>query len=313
MNTVIVIGNGFDIDLGWRTSYKDFYVNIKNKWSIFETNEDDLFQCVIKNAKDSCKDNWFDFECILHEYVVKKTEAYALNVGKDIKIKIDKDIRDYKVIKTELSHFLSKRSEEPVLTNSYACQLLKAYLEKCKRLQLSSDVRIEWFSFNYTPLKDVAHQIVPDSEFNYIPIHGTIRNKNIILGFHDDDTILSGYRDLQKSMHDNYESHGIISAMTKADRIIFFGLSMGRIDAVYFKELFNKLINQAINNKEIIFITKDQDAKKCIKSNLLDMGLNLQVLFNVSNVDFILTSDSEKEENQAKLASLLEKLYLQDI
>lgn len=25
MGTVIVIGNGFDIDLGWHTSYKDFF------------------------------------------------------------------------------------------------------------------------------------------------------------------------------------------------------------------------------------------------------------------------------------------------
>ena len=39
MKTVIVIGNGFDIDLGWRTSYKDFYDSKKNKWEMFNINK----------------------------------------------------------------------------------------------------------------------------------------------------------------------------------------------------------------------------------------------------------------------------------
>ena len=87
---------------------------------------------------------------------------------------------------------------------------------------------------------------------------------------------------------------------------------MGYIDSIYFKKMFNSLsdgsISPSLTNKEIIFITKDVETKKAIKNNLLDMGLQLQILFNMSNVDFIYTSDRDGKENLAKFESLLSKL-----
>lgn len=305
MNTVIVIGNGFDIDLGWQTSCKDFY-EANRGWEMHKTIADDLFQYVIQHTPK----NWFDFEHTLYDYVIRRTKVKILKDAYEELIQ--RDIRDYDVLKKLLCRFLSKCSPESVRPDSYAYQLLKAYLEKCKHLQSSSDMSIKWFSFNYTPLEKVASSIAPHIEFNYVPIHGTINDNNIIFGIHDDENIPPEYRDLQKSMDDKYESHGILSALIEAKQIIFFGLSMGYIDAVYFKALFNQLADigssQPMYNKNIVFITKDRNAKKDIKKNLFDMGLKPQVLFNVNNVDFILTSDSEKEENQIKFASLLEKL-----
>ena len=67
--TVIVIGNGFDLDLGWDTSYKSFYDKHKG-WGMHKTDEDDLFQYVIKQTPG----NWFDFERTLHEYALHRAE-----------------------------------------------------------------------------------------------------------------------------------------------------------------------------------------------------------------------------------------------
>ena len=39
IETVIVLGNGFDLDLGWDTSYKSFYEKHKG-WQIHKTDED---------------------------------------------------------------------------------------------------------------------------------------------------------------------------------------------------------------------------------------------------------------------------------
>ena len=69
MNIVIVQGNGFDLDLGWDTSYKSFYEKHKG-WEAHKTDEDDLFQYVIKQAPG----NWFDFERTLHEYALHRAE-----------------------------------------------------------------------------------------------------------------------------------------------------------------------------------------------------------------------------------------------
>jgi hypothetical protein len=171
---------------------------------------------------------------------------------------------------------------------------------------------LHWFSFNYTPLDSIANRIDSDTTFNYIPVHGTIAKNNIIFGIQDDDRILPEYRPLLKSMDDNYNSQGIVKALLDSNLIIFFGLSMGYIDSIYFKKMFNSLsdgsISPSLANKEIIFITKDVETKKAIKNNLLDMGLQLQILFNMSNVDFIYTSDRDGKENLAKFESLLSKL-----
>lgn len=111
-------------------------------------------------------------------------------------------------------------------------------------------------------------------------------------------------------MDDNYESHGIVRALQDANLIVFFGLSMGFIDSIYFKDLFKRLssIGQTIQSKSIVFITKDNQNKKAIKNNLIDMDLQPQILFNMSNVDFIFTSDLEDKDNSTKFETLLSRL-----
>ena len=300
-NTVIVTGNGFDLDLGWRTSYKDFY-DAHNGWRMHKTEQDDLFQYMIKCTAS----NWFDFEKTLFDYAIHRAK-----IGLDIDLVI-RDLQDYKSFKDQLFHFIKERSKEPVRKESFAYRLTEAYIKQRKRYQHNGRMFMNWFSFNYTPLDNVARQIDPNYDFSYIPVHGTIAQNNIIFGIHDDERILPEYRDLQKSMDDNYESHGIVRAMLDSNLIIFFGLSMGFIDSIYFQELFKGLSDignsQSFQGKSIFFITKDTRSKKDIKNKLLDMKLQPQILFNMSNVEFIFTSDVEDKANTTKFEMLLSRL-----
>ena len=300
-NTVIVIGNGFDLDLGWQTSYKDFYDAHKG-WSMHKAEKDDLFQYVIKCTAT----NWFDFERTLFDYAIHRAE---IGLDEDL---VNRDIQDYNTFKDQLFRFIAGRSNKQAEESSFAYRLLDAFIKGRKRFQNNGNMFMNWYSFNYTPLDNVAHQIDPDTDFDYIPVHGTIANNNIIFGINDDARILPEYRDLQKSMDDNYESHGIVRALIDANLIIFFGLSMGFIDAIYFKEMFNKLsdigFGQTSQSKDIVFITKDIQAKKSIKNNLLDMGLQPHILFNMSNVEFIFTSSKDDKNNSKKFESLLSRL-----
>lgn len=302
MNTVIALGNGFDIDLGWKTSYEEFY-KVHDGWRMHKNEEDDLFQYVISHSKE----NWFDFERTIYDYVIRKSKTTEEDY------KIERDINDFRNFKGMLKSFILNRSSEAPKQSSFAFKLLKAYIESCKRSQMTSVQHTQLFSFNYTSLSGVARLIDPEMNFSYIPVHGTIEKDNIIFGVHDDDNISRQYRDVQKSMDNKYESHGIVSALMDANLIIFFGLSMGFIDSIYFKDVLNIASTVSNNkglNKEIVFITRDAGTFKDIKNNLLDMGLNTQILFNTNSLKYIFTSppEDEKIENYNKFYELLSKI-----
>lgn len=298
MKTVVVIGNGFDIDLGWDTSYRSFY-KAHNGWEMHRTSEDDLFQYVIKHVAD----NWFDFERTLYNYAIHRSDS-------EVKY-VERDSIDYKTFKNLLDIFLVEKSKEPINRESYAYLLLDAYIKQLKRYSPRPDLFLKWFSFNYTPLSEIAKQIDPDVKFDYVPVHGTLDKKNIIFGVHDDNRILPQYRYIQKSMDDAYESHGIVSALMDASLIVFFGLSMGFIDGVYFEDVLKQIsnVNSGNNNKEIVIVTRNNQTKREIKNNLQDMGLNTQVLFNTNRVEFILTSpEIADDSNDERFKTLLAKL-----
>ncbi len=289
MKTVVVIGNGFDIDLGWRTSYKDFCVSQKKQWDMFRTDEDDLFQYVIKNVGE----NWYDLERTIYNYCIAKSKEIPSEVI------MRKDLQDYKNFKNKLVDFVKQRSTEQIEEKSYAYHLLKFFLEQRCPQSIYNDMDSEWFSFNYTPLDKVAWQINPSVVFNYTAIHGTLENNNCIFGFHDDQQIKGLYRHIQKSLDDDYKPHVIYPALNEADRFIFFGLSMGFIDAVYFKDIFVQISNPnnstTRNPREIIFITRDNSSMRDIKMNLQDIGINIQSLTTNNDVNFILTSEGFEE------------------
>ena len=82
--TVFILGNGFDLDLGYPTSYKDF-VNNKNKIG------EGGFPFTKKNLKDYSRlgrflykttgiDRWYDLENILAEYGKQRDDSFYANI-----------------------------------------------------------------------------------------------------------------------------------------------------------------------------------------------------------------------------------------
>ena len=301
--TVIVLGNGFDLDLGWDTSYKSFYIK-HDGWKMHRRDEDDLFQYVIKQVPD----NWFDFERTLHEYALHRSES---PFSKDDTYKIDRDIQDFNTFKAQLMDYISDGSKGPVRMDSHAYRLLVAYVEAKKNKTSDKFFPLKLFSYNYTPLLNVIHQIDSSVKVGYIPVHGMVEKRNIIFGFHDDPNVPKEYRSLQKSMDENYQSSDIVTESLQAKTIIFFGLSMGYIDGVYFKNLFEQISNLAnpqIINKRVVFITKNTLSGNDIKNNLLDSKINLQLLYNSNRVDFIYTDNSQKEKTETIFEGLLNSI-----
>ena len=286
MKHIYVIGNGFDIDLGWRTSYKDFYESISKRWkTLFRPGE----ECLYAYLFDHAGENWYDLERTIYYYCLSKSKG---DLDEDL---MSRDYRDYESIKRLLERFVNERSSTPVNENSKAYEILKSYVEKSSHTDLPQDMRPELISFNYTPLEKVAKQINPKADFRYIPIHGTIEKNSCIFGFHNDPQIKGLYRDMQKLMDDNYDPGRITPLLMDAKSITFFGLSMGFIDAVYFKDVL-KAASQlgdfhTRKTMEIEFITRDKESKKDIKKNLQDIGIDFQALSTNNKVTFTLTSE----------------------
>ena len=72
-------------------------------------------------------------------------------------------------------------------------------------------------------------------------------------------------------------------------------MSMGYIDAPYYEEVLKQTSTVGGYNsrmhKNITFITYDKESKLNIKNNLLDIGIDTQVLSNTNSVNFFLTSE----------------------
>ena len=99
MKKVIVLGNGFDLDLGWNTSYKQFFLTQYGSRAVTEK-DDSLIQYIINHAGE--KDTWYDLEKMLSDYCVlkskeKRTEQQLLD-----------DNLDYKELRNNLSEFENK-------------------------------------------------------------------------------------------------------------------------------------------------------------------------------------------------------------
>ena len=63
---ILVIGNGFDMDLGWKTSYKSFAIS--DFWP-FKDDKKDLGGYLETHSKS---DKWFDLEALLRSYSAKE-------------------------------------------------------------------------------------------------------------------------------------------------------------------------------------------------------------------------------------------------
>lgn len=288
MKHIYVIGNGFDIDLGWHTSYKEFYDTKLTGWKVhFRPNDDCLPKYLLAHAGE----NWYDLEHTLYDYCLSKSKG---NLDKD---SMGRDYQDYLTIKRQLVNFVKERSDKPVNEESKAYSILNAYIDEISRMGNAPDMKPELISFNYTPLWKVAKQINSKVNFTYNAIHGTIEKDNCIFGFHDDMNIKGDYRDMQKSLDDNYDPGRIMPLLMDARSITFFGLSMGYIDAVYFKPVLEKISQpgdfKTRKSMDIEFITLNNKSKRDIKKNLQDIGIDFQALSTNNRVKFTLTSETK--------------------
>lgn len=242
MSTVYIIGNGFDLNLGLKTSYKDF-VNS----SIF-MNEVDAGNKLFDYLHGAHQEpNWIDIE--------KELEKYSKNNGNDSQ----GFLRDYKELCKKLKEYIKSINVSSMNVNSEAYKLFTSKY---------FDDPVTIINFNYT--KSVSH-ILESHGYDHVDewimhVHGSAEIDDIIFGVDDGARIDEEHTFLYKSSSSIYNGKGCINALKEFDTLHIFGHSLGESDHMYLDFFYSLSLYNTGHDKEInIYHYGEEDKHKIYK------------------------------------------------
>lgn len=236
-NLTIIIGNGFDIAAGHKTSYKNFIQS-----PFFINLRDNKLVDYIKN-KLELEARWVDLEIELGNYSNLLIEKY----GYDNKYINDVFYEDYSILREALFMYLKgtingKRNLD---------------LEKLLKSWLAEDETPRVVNFNYTiHFEGLYNLLKKDNYENFSNIHGRIdhnydgrSSKDCLIQFGVDEgqSIPPNHYFIIKNNSIEVFKRYILAS----DKIIIYGSSFGITDARYFKLLLR--IIEETKKKLIIY------------------------------------------------------------
>ena len=226
-NSILIIGNGFDLDLGIKTKYIDFanseYWPFKERFS-FEENTLPFFL----NSRKNKVETWFDLEELLAKFA-RDNSIFS-------KEKIIDTMREFEILKKRLKEYLEKQEDvffEEMKENTQTKKMSHSILQDFLKMQGR-----KIYTFNYTNTQKIAKNLILGFKDNVTHIHGSIKENNIILGTGDQRDIPDPFFQFYKSASPNYSSNNLVEDLNNADKIYIFGHSLGRNDHDYFSDFF---------------------------------------------------------------------------
>ena len=238
--TLLIVGNGFDLSMEFKTSYGDFMQ------SSYFPNKETSSLC--SYLYDQYEENmgWIDIENELSEYsrilTTKKLNAKKFNTILDI----DSLREEYDELKSSLKVYLheeTKRAFAPSPDNP------------AKRVidQLPAESKI--ISFNYTSIIErLTWDKFKDSKGNLLHIHGSLApSDDIVFGVEDSAKLSKEHVFLYKAHSRHLKVQEFSDWLNSAERIIFYGYSLGDTDRQYFEKFFRKLCSSDSIYTELIF------------------------------------------------------------
>ena len=280
MNNVLIIGNGFDLDLGLSTRYSDFY---KSSYWPFSHRNTPLAKFLENKFEIN---DWLDVEEALAEYS-KKTFIINTDASKY-------DEADFDTLKNSFNKYILREQESFEYKESIASRLLAAVLDN----GYFEDI----FSFNFTDLNFIAKdKLGIKKKFDYSHVHGKAVDGTAILGVGDYADVREEDDFMYKSFAKSYSPPLMIPTLLDANRVIIFGMSLGKVDYQYFDDFFKRVIvgyaDDSIGDcKDIIIFTYNEISRRKILRNLQNMtGNKLGRLYTRSNFRIYCTAEGIDE------------------
>lgn len=293
------IGNGFDINVGLDTRYKDFY-----KYYIAENPEDRLAQAI-----DSDYDYWSDLEEGLGKYTANVTpeEEDTFWESED---KLEQALADYLEmqmdrIKAEDDDKKSKIAKimQKSLNQFYA-ELPKEQKQSLDNIiaNIKDSITYTFVSFNYTNALDKCVEITKEkipngfgthraasTSYNHVigtilHIHGTT-TEEMIVGVNDASQIANeNFRNnslycqwlIKSSTNQRFSQNKIKELQDIIDSssvICIFGMSIGKTDRMWWEHIC-KWLKANTNRRLLIYVKRNMEEVKRITKRVLFMSQN---------------------------------------
>ncbi len=261
MNITFLVGNGFDINLGLKTRYTDFYPFYLSK------KHDDIISKAIANNYD----RWSDLELALGQ-LLKDVSPEQIDEFLDSKAILELDLAEYLRLEQQRIDVTS-----PTIQNEFQKNITGFYKEFSTKeqniflewqKQVSAVIYYQFISFNYTNVLDsVVNPAKKNKQFGthsttglgyndsvggVIHLHGTLSGE-LILGLDNEKQI--GNTKLQASTKlTNYiikakvndalgegKTERAKALIESSDYVCVYGMSLGDTDLMWWKYLVNWL------------------------------------------------------------------------
>ena len=289
MYITFLIGNGFDINLGLKTRYADFYGYYKEhatKGSII----------LHWMQEDEDKGNWADLELALGNKV-KSVDEDDLEAFMDAHVELDALLLDY--LETEQNKYLIDTFEKDILTEiarsikNIPTELTideRASFESTCRFSANEEIQYWFITFNYTGVLDLIidkaintnldlgrhtgtnGQTKKHSLGGVHHVHGTM-TEGVVLGVNDESQInnealsknemfknvfLKDRMNRQMGQRRTERAEEIID---KSQIICVFGMSIGITDKRWWEKIITWLLTNE-NRKLLIYAREDESLFK---------------------------------------------------
>ena len=270
-DVTLIIGNGFDLDLGLKSSYKNFaaskeWKDLMHRYESFLMNETEQKKSLLWQINSaSTASQWFDIEEEIHKFV---QEHPTLSQQE-----IEEIQYEFEGIKKALCEYLRRCVEEfefkPDNKRLSSELLYLLYDNPCNVIE---------FNFNYTDV----HDFLGDSNIVFpTHIHGCLKDKDIVLGCDIQEgekvnrnlSFLYKYNMLKKANH-------MVRSMLDTNEVIIFGHSINEMDFCYFREYLKVASSSSQQMRYLTIFTYDEQSERTIKDNMRNQGISVSDLYN---------------------------------
>jgi hypothetical protein len=225
---ILIIGNGFDLNLKLKTSYTDF---IKSEhFKQLQINGNYLAEHLQKKHD---LQNWIDIEIELKKY----------SLAHDIPGEIDTYEKDFYSLCNSLKDYLAELDYSKLDIKSHSYKLLTQIFDK--------DFLI--LDFNYTnSVKIILEQLglkQIEIDERLIKVHGSIDEKQIIFGVEDHARIKPEHVFLRKAFNRDFKGVNMNILLYNLTELFIFGHSLGETDHMYFIRFFQNYSTEHYHDK----------------------------------------------------------------
>lgn len=298
---LVIIGNGFDLDLELKTSYKDFVISstfekyrAKSHLSTNSFAHLNLFD-YLQNQFDGNDKKWIDVEIELREFA--KNVNLTEYDNKHQAIEYIKESFDQ--LRASLCEYLSKINYSFINIHSAAIETLKA-VKRGRNCVI--------YNFNYTDIRHLDKYIGGTSLFTIHYIHGTLEEKSIVVGFENIPLRYPSLDFMIKYQCDNYNPpDDIRKDLEEAEEVLIFGHTLGCTDHSYFQEFFQRQLElKRDDRKKISIITFDAKSRRSVNREINEMTNNNA---DMLSINYIQTHGiTSKEEIHSFFENLSKKI-----